>query len=87
MLRSGVFLVNYEHISHFVLIAALNRQIFAGFILKRQALSKTMSGISCLEFYNILVHVRVATNKTKLYMCYNKLGIQFISQVAKRLKT
>ena len=40
MARSGVSIVKCEHISHFVLILAFNRQTFAGFILKRKVLLK-----------------------------------------------
>ena len=33
---SGAFIVKWEYVSQFVLIATLNRQKFAGFILKIQ---------------------------------------------------
>ena len=46
--RLGVFIVNSEHISHFVLIADFEQANFGWSIFKRQTLLKKRSGISCI---------------------------------------
>ena len=40
-----------------------------------------------MEFFDVLVHARFATSKTKLDIYYNKLCMWVASRVAKRLKT
>ena len=43
-------------------------------------------GYNILEIYNILVQVRVTTNKTKRDIQYSKIGIRVALPVAERLK-
>ena len=43
-------------------------------------------GHNILELFNNLIQIRVATSKVKLDIQYNKLGTQFVSQDAERLK-
>ena len=45
------------------------------------------SGHNILELSIVLVYVRVSTNKAKLDIQYDKIGIRVASQVAERLKT
>ena len=40
-----------------------------------------------LEFYNVLVQIRLATSKTTRGIQYSKLGIRVVIQVAEQLKT
>ena len=40
-----------------------------------------------LEFYSVLVQVRLTASKTNLDIWYNKLGKRIASRVTKRLKT
>ena len=44
-------------------------------------------GHNILEFYSVLVLVRLTASKTNLDIWYNKLGKRIASRVTKRLKT
>ena len=45
---ASLFNENCEQVSHFFLIVGFEQPTFAGFVLKRQTLLKTRSGLSCI---------------------------------------
>ena len=56
------------------------------FLSKRQKVIYNL-GQNILEFYNLLVQIRLTTSKTKRNIQYSKLGVRVASGVAERLKT
>ena len=56
------------------------------FLSKRQKVIYNL-GRNILEFYNLLVQIRLTTSKAKRNIQYSKLGERVASRVAERLKT